>query len=59
MEQKSLHVWEIPVPMDTEHDDVLQVAQLWSIDGKGSLYITYIVSLGFGFHYLDRPGCTA
>ena len=59
MEQESLHVWEIPVAMDTEYDDILQMAQLWSVDGEGSLYIAYIVSLGFCFHYLDRPGCTA
>ena len=46
MEQESLHVWEIPLPMDTKHDNILQVAQLWSVDREGPLHIAYIVSMG-------------
>ena len=53
MEQESLHVWEIPVAMDTEYDDILQMAQLRSIDGEGPLYITHVVSTGFDKRCLD------
>ena len=53
MEQESSHVWEIPVAMDTKHNDILQMAQLRSIDGEGPLYITYVVSIGFDMRCLD------
>jgi len=32
--------------MDAKHDNILQMAELWSIDSKSPLYITYIVSMG-------------
>jgi hypothetical protein len=36
--------------MNTEHNDVLEVTQLWPIDGEGLLYIAYIVSTGYECH---------
>lgn len=59
MEQDSSHIWKISVAMDTKHNDILQMAQFWSVDRKGPLYITYIVSMGHECRSLDRPGCTA
>jgi hypothetical protein len=59
MEHDCSHIRKISVAMDTKHNDILQMTQLWSVDGEGPLYITYIVSVDRECHCLDRPGCTA